>query len=319
MATASPGPALPDHVDVVVVGGGAAGLSAVIQLARSRRSVLLVDARDPRNGPAAGVHGLLTRDGLAPDELQAIGRAEAARYGAVVHDGCVVDTARVDDRFRVELDDGTVWHARRLVVATGIVDELPAIAGLARWWGRDVVHCPYCHGWEVRERRIGVLATSAAVVHQATLFRQLSDDVVVLTHTAPPAEHELVRLRARDVEVVDGEVVAVEGSDDALTGVRLADGTSVSIGALVVAPRFAARADLLSSLGLHPEMHPSGMGTYIPADAVGITDVPGVRVAGNITDPYAQVVAAAAQGNLVGAHLNAELAAEDTDRAMAAA
>lgn len=308
------------EVDVLVVGGGAAGLSAALVLARSRRSVLVVDAGEPRNAPAEAMHAFLTRDGLAPREFLALGRDEVTRYGAEVRTGRAVRASREGDRFRVELEADAPVLARRLVVTTGLVDELPPLAGLADRWGRDVVHCPYCHGWEVRDRTIGVLATSPMSLHQAGLFRQLSDRVVLLTHTGPPLEPEqAARLAARDVAVVDGEVVSVDVDEDVVVGVTLADGQQILLEVVAVAPRLVARSDLLGDLGVPLVEHPSGIGVHVPADAMGRTDVEGVWVAGNVTDPSAQVITAAAQGNRAGAAVNADLVDHDVNSALAGA
>src|ERR1700758_3872930 len=168
-----------DAYDVVVIGGGAAGLNGALQLARSRRSVLVVDAGQPRNRPAAAVHGLLGHDGRPPAELLARGRAEVRAYGGDVVAGEVTAVGGGGEPgFTVTLGDGRAVQARRLLVTSGLVDNLPGITGLRERWGRDVVHCPYCHGWEVRDQPIGVLASGPTSVHQALLFRQLSDDVV---------------------------------------------------------------------------------------------------------------------------------------------
>jgi thioredoxin reductase len=308
-----------DHeVDVLVIGGGPAGLSAALVLGRSRRSVLVVDAGEPRNAPADAMHAFLTRDGTPPEELLRIGRAEVSRYGVAHRTGRAVLASRVGHGFRVELEHGGTVLARRLVVTTGLVDELPPIPGLAERWGRDVVHCPYCHGWEVRDRRIGVLATSAMALHQAGLFRQLSDQVVLLRHIGPEVDaEEAATLAARGIQVVEGEVVALDVPDDALVGVRLADGRQVALEVLAVAPRFVARADLLADLGLALVEHPSGTGVHVPADPMGATEVAAVWVAGNVTDPSAQVITAAAQGTRAGAAVNADLVAEDAALARA--
>jgi thioredoxin reductase len=303
-------------VDVCVVGGGPAGLSAALVLARSRRSVLVVDAGEPRNAPAEAMHAFLTRDGTAPAEFLALGRAEVVGYGGEVQQRRVTGAERTGDRFRIDLDGGDAVEARRLVVTTGLIDELPDVPGVAERWGRDVVHCPYCHGWEVRDRVIGILATSPMSLHQAGLFRQLSDRVIVLNHTLPGFDADQVApLVARDVEFIEGTVVALEVEGDALAGVRLAGGRRVALDVLAVAPRFVARSDLLVALGLQPAEHPSGTGPHIPADEMGATDAPGVWVAGNVTDPSAQVITAAAQGNRVGAAVNADLVTEDAELA----
>ena len=305
-----------DEYDVLVVGGGPAGLSGAMMLGRSRRTVLVGDAGSPRNAPAAGVHGLLGHDGIAPDELRERGRDEVRRYGGHLLDGEVTGASPADDGFVVTLSDGRTVLARRLLVTTGLVDELPDVPGLRERWGRDVLHCPYCHGWEVRDRAIGVLATGPMSVHQALLFSQLSDDVVLITHAAPPLDDEQASmLRARGVSVVTGQVTGLEVADDRLTGLRLADGTLVERDAVVVATRMVARAGFLADLGLRPVDHPSGMGVHLPAEPVtGRTDVPGVWAAGNVVDLSAQVGASAAAGAMAGAQINADLVMTEAQR-----
>lgn len=310
---------LKDRYDALVIGGGAAGLNGALLLGRSRRSVAVIDAGAPRNAPADGVHGLLGHDGVPPAELLARGRAEVRGYGGDVVPGEVTGAARDGDGFTVTLADGRTSVARRLLVATGLVDELPEIPGLRERWGVDVIHCPYCHGWEVRDRAIGVLAGGPMPVHQAMLFRQLSDDVTYFTHTAAPPEGEQAgRLAALGIDVVDGAVASLAITGDRLTGVVLRDGTVVAVDALVVGARMVARAGFLAALGLRSVPHPSGMGEYIDVDATGRTEVPGVWAAGNVADLSAQVGSAAAAGAWAAAQINADLVAEDADRAVAA-
>jgi thioredoxin reductase len=253
-------------------------------LARARRSVVVIDAGAPRNAPTAGVHGLLARDGIRPAELLECGRAEVRRYGGHVVPGEVGTVARDHNGFTVALADGRTVRTHRLLVATGLIDELPDIPGLRARWGRDVVHCPYCHGWEVRDQAIGVLASGPLAVHQALLFRQWSADVTFFSHTMPPTDEEAGQLAARGISVVDGEVASLEIVEDRLVGVRLSDGTVVSREALAVSPRMTARAGFLTALGLQSAEHPSGVGEYIASDATGRTEAPGVWVAGNVTD-----------------------------------
>ena len=309
---------LRDGYDVVVVGGGAAGLSGALMLARVRRSVVVIDAGAPRNAPAAGVHGLLGRDGIRPAELLKRGRAEVHRYGGQVVAGEVATAARDTQGFTVALADGRSVRARRLLVATGLVDQLPDVPGVRERWGRDVVHCPYCHGWEVRDQAIGVLASGPMSVHQALLFRQLSDDITYFSHTMPPTDEQAEQLAARGIRVVDGAVASLEIVEDRLVGVRLGDGTVVDREALAVAPRMVARAGFLADLGLQPTEHPSGLGEHIPADPTGQTHAAGVWVAGNVTDLAAQVGAAAAAAAAAAAQINADLVAEETRRAVTA-
>jgi thioredoxin reductase len=287
-------------------------------LARSRRSVVVLDAGQPRNAPAQGVHGLLGREGMPPSELLERGRSEVRSYGGHVVSAEVVDATREDGAFLLELADGRDVHARRLLVASGLVDRLPDVPGLADRWGRDVLHCPYCHGWEVRDRAIGILGSGPSSHHQALLFRQLSEDVVYFTHQAPLDDEQTEQLLALGVRIVDEPAVGIDVTDDRLTGVVLAGGEVVAREVVAVATRMEARASHLAGLGITAEEHPAGVGTHIPTDAFGRTEVPGVWVAGNGTDLTAQVGASAAQGALAGAQINADLAAEDAAAAVAA-
>lgn len=299
--------------DVVVIGGGAAGLAGAVALARSRRSVLVVDAGEPRNAPAAGVHNFLTRDGTPPAQLQAAGREEVIRYGGKVVSGRVDALRRDGGHFLVQLN-GRAVTARRLLVATGLRDELPDVPGLAARWGIDVLHCPYCHGWEVRDKRVGILATGPQAAHQALLFHQLSPHVTVLPHTTDVPAEQREEFSALGIAVIEGAVTRVEAGDSGLTGVTLADGTSVPLDALVVAPRMMANAELLLPLGLVPaEVRLDGqvIGTQVEAGPAGATSVPGVWVAGNLASIQAQVITSAAAGLTAGAAINADLAAED--------
>ena len=303
--------------DVVVIGGGAAGLGGALMLGRSRRSVLVIDSGEPRNAPAAGVHGFLSRDGMNPAALLEAGRTEVRGYGVRVLDGRVTSAESVDGGFTVTLEDGGRVGARRLLVTTGLVDELPEVPGVRERWGREVLHCPYCHGWEVRDQPIGVLASGPRTVHQALLFRQLTADLMLFVHTAPqPTDEEAEQLAARGVTVVEGEVSSLEVIEDRLTGVRMRSGELFPRRAVVVGPRFAPRAGMLAGLGLEAAIHPSGMGEHIDSDAMGLTTVPGVWVAGNVTDPTAQVLGSANGGVMAGAAINADLIAEDTREAV---
>ncbi|BCY12763.1 bifunctional NAD(P)/FAD-dependent oxidoreductase/class I SAM-dependent methyltransferase [Actinoplanes sp. L3-i22] len=302
--------------DVVVIGGGAAGLSGAVTLARSRRSVLVIDRGDPRNAPAGHVHNLLGREGVPPAELYKAGRAELAEYGGEVREGTAERAERTADGFLVTLADGARVLGRRLLVTTGLVDELPAIPGLARRWGADVAHCPYCHGWELRGKRIGVLAAGPLSLHQAQLWRQLSDDVVYLLNGTPEPDPEQAELlAARRIPVVREPVEAVEIDDDRITGVRLAGGRVIGLEAVAVGPRFVARSALLESLGLEPvpmEMNGHEVGLRIAAEETGATAVPGVWVAGNVTNLGATVAVAAAAGQTAGAMINMDLIAGES-------
>ncbi|WP_405060498.1 NAD(P)/FAD-dependent oxidoreductase [Kribbella sp. NBC_01505] len=306
--------------DVIVIGGGAAGLSGALALVRSRRSVLVIDDGRPRNAPAGHVQNFLTRDGTPPSEIYAIGREEVAGYGGQFADGTVT-AVRPGDVFTVELADGTTYQGRRILVTSGLTDVLPEVAGLAEHWGKDVLHCPYCHGWEVRDQAIGVLATSPMAVHQAQMFRQLSDDVTLFLHTGPElTDQQWEELAARQIAVVQGKVEAVEAVAGKLTGVRLESGKVIPREALTVQTTLRAKADFLVDLGLKTtvqEAFGAVFGDAIEVDAKGETVVPGVFAAGNVTDPMAQVLHAAGAGLRAGAAINGDLIAEETRLALA--
>lgn len=312
---------LREAYDVVVVGGGAAGLNGALMLARSRRSVAVIDAGAPRNAPAEGVHGLLGRDGMPPGELLARGRTEVRTYGGQVVSGEVAGVRRSPTGFEVDLADGRRTRARRLLVTIGLVDELPDIPGLRERWGRDVIHCPYCHGWEARDRAIGVIGTGPMATHSALLFSQLSDDVTLFAHTMPPlTDEQWDQMAVRGISVVEGEVTGLEIDEagDRITGVQLAGGKVLPREVIAVGPRATLRAGFLDGVGLHPQEHPSGVGEHLPADPTGRSAVPGVWLAGNVADPSAQVGTAAAAGAMAGAMINLDLVMEETDTAVTA-
>ncbi|MER5836347.1 NAD(P)/FAD-dependent oxidoreductase [Streptomyces sp. NPDC002130] len=298
---------------VVVIGGGAAGLSAALVLGRARHRTLVVDAGEPRNAPAAHMQGYLTRDGMPPAEFLAIGREEVARYGVELVRDRVMEVEKGED-FTVALAGGRTVRARRLVVATGLQDELPAVAGVAERFGRDVLHCPFCHGWEVRDQPFGVLATSPASVHQALMVSQWSKDVRLFLHTVTEEElsdEDLRRLAAAGVEVVPGEVAELVVEADRLTGVRLADGTEHARSVLFLAPRAVPQTGLLERLGA--ELHETPFGAYPVVDPTGLTTVPGVWAAGNAIGFAEQVVHAASGGYRAATAIVGDLLMTDLD------
>lgn len=312
--------------DVVVIGGGPAGLSAAVALARSLRSVLVIDAGEPRNAPSHAAHNVLGREGIAPAELLDRGRDEARSYDAEVAAGRVTEVAGAsgaigdsgDARrdFTLTLDSGRRVRARRVLLAAGVRDELPEIPGLARCWGVSVLHCPYCHGYEVRGQRIGVLGLGPNSVHQALLFSQLSDQVTYFPQAEPCDGEQRAQLAAAGVAVIDGNVARVLSDGDQVRGVELSPGGAIPLDAIVVMPRTVVDDGLCAQLGLEVEMTP--MGPRVPVEQGGATAVPGVFAAGNIADPAATVAAAASSGMYAGAMINAGLIHEDIARRRAA-
>ncbi len=311
-----------DPYDVIVVGGGPAGLSAALVLGRSRRSVLVLDAGEPRNAAAGHVHNYLGREGTPPAELLAAGRAELAPYDVTVLTDRVSTVTGAAPSLVVHTEGGRAVPARRLVLATGVSDDLPDLPGLAARWGRDVLHCPYCHGWEVRDRAVAVLASGPMAAHQALLFRQLTDDVVVVPApgAAPLADADLEQVTARGVRVLHEAATEVVVEDDRLVGLLLTSGEVLRCDVVVVASVPRVRAGFLADLGLVPEPVEHGghlLATRLATGPTGLTAVPGVFAAGNVAEPMAQVVSSAAAGLMAGAQVNADLVAEEARTAVA--
>jgi thioredoxin reductase len=301
-------PESPERYDVVVAGGGAAGLNAALVLGRARRRVALVDAGAPRNAPATHMHGFLSRDGMPPADLLAVGRDEVAGYGGELLEGRV---DQIDPGFLVHLAAGPLLRARRVLVATGLRDELPELPGVRERWGRDLLHCPYCHGYEVRDQGLGVLGTGPASVSQALLVRQWSDDVVFFPHTLELTAEERERLTARGVPVVDGVVRRLVVDGDRLRGVELAEGQVVARAAVFVFPRMVAHDNLLTGLGCDKDED-----GWVITDPSGRTSVPGVWAAGNVASPRAQVLTAAAMGSAAAIAVNHDLVDEEVAQAV---
>jgi thioredoxin reductase len=306
-------------VDVLIIGAGPAGLSAALVLGRARRDVVVVDAGRPRNAGASRMYGYLSRDGLPPDELLSVGRQEVERYGVRILAGEVTRVRRDGEDLVAEVQDVGDVRARRVLLATGLQDAPPSLDGVAERWGRDVLHCPYCHGYEVRDLPVAVLARGAVSVHYAQVVRQWSPDVLLLRHTLDDlADEDREQLAARGIRVVDGEVRRLVTDGERLTGVELVDGTVVPCDVVFVGAATGTNPHdrLLRDLGAR---FTAGSVTELPeVDQTGRTSVPGVWAAGNVADPTAQVVVAAAQGYGAAVAINADLIDEDVAAAVTA-
>lgn len=294
-----------DTHDIAIVGGGAAGLSAALVLGRARRRVVVIDAGTPRNAPATHMQGFLSRDGTPPAELLRTARAEVRRYGVdIIEDRVVGATAG----FALRLAGGRTLNARQVLLASGATDVLPDVPGARERWGRDLLHCPYCHGWEVRDQPLGVLGTGPGSVAYAQLVRQWSDDVVLFPHRHPIADDERTELGARGIAVVDGTAQRLVVRDDRLRAVELAGGQTVARAAVFFRPALRAHDDgLAAALGC--DLHPDGL---VRVDGTGRTSVSGVWAAGNASNPRAQVITAAGEGSAVAIAINTHLVTTDT-------
>ncbi len=302
--------------DVIVVGGGVAGLSAALMLGRARRRTLVLDDGLPRNRFAEHMHGVLGQEGVPPADLLATGRAEVAEYGVESITATVTSVQEIDGGLRVADMVGEWRTTRALIVATGVRDELPDVPGLAERWGRTVLHCPYCHGYEVADRRLGVLAASPMSIHQALLVRQWSDRVIFFAAGAGPLDDQTERrLAARDVRIVREPVEQIIGEGETILGVRTAAGT-VEVDAIFTGGPLRPRDEFLAGLELARTETP--MGSMLTVDPTGRTSHERIWAVGNGAPPAANVPAALGAGAMAGGVVNMFLVTEDFDRALAA-
>jgi thioredoxin reductase len=288
--------------DVVIIGGGPAGLSAALVLGRARRKVAVIDSGEPRNAAAHESHGFLTRDGIPPAELRRLGREEIAGYGVEVLADRVVSAK---PGFELALESGAVLSARKLLVTAGLRDELPDLPGVAELWGDQVHFCPYCHGYEVRDDQVGVVAEGPMGVMKAVMLREWAPDVVLFSGGYEPTEEEAGQLATRGIAVEQGKVTRLVVVAGRLTGVELADGRVVARSAVFVNPTFVPTDNLLRDLGC--ELADGGMVQTVRVDAAGRTSVPGVWAAGNVVDPTAQLISSAGAGATAAVQLNHDL------------
>jgi thioredoxin reductase len=300
-------------IDCVIVGGGAAGLSAALVLGRARRRTLVVDSGQQSNLAAPGIGGLLGSDGRPPAELYAAGRAELRAYPSVeVRDGTVVDAGLVGDGFRVELADGSRLGARRILLAAGMEYRPPPLPGLAALWGHSVFHCPFCHGWEVRDQPLAVCANGARAVHAALLLRGWSDDVLLLTNGPAELDDEQRRLLgAADVPIDERPIASLVGVDNALAAVVFADGRRLARSAMLVATTMHQRSTLAERLGVEFADPGPVVVDALKVDAFNRTSVAGVFAAGDVSAQMPQVAAAVAAGSLAAAAVVQSLLAEE--------
>jgi len=292
--------------DAVLVGGGPANLSAALALGRARRRVLLVDAGPRRNAAATHVNNFLTRDGTPPDEMRRIGREQLGRYPSVtLRDEAVHAITGERGAFRVSLEGGDVT-AKRLLLGTGMIDEEIAIEGFAERWGHAIYQCPYCHGWDVRERPWGFLMTPHSAGHAlmfGLLLTQWTDTLTVFTQGIPLADEDAERLRARGVRVEASPVRRLTGPEGALRRVELEDGGSIECEALFAHPP-QRHVPLVAALGL--ELDEAG---YVKVDGMRReTSTPGIFAAGDLTTPVQGALLGAAQGTQAAAVINVDLA-----------
>lgn len=286
--------------DAIIIGGSYAGMAAAMQLVRARRSVLIVDAGAPRNRFAAHSHGFLTQDGAPPAEIAAAGRQQLLAYPTVEwRAGRATSIEGEAERFRVTIDTQTTVEARRLIVAAGVRDELPPVPGLAEQWGKNVFHCPYCHGYELGTRDIGVLASSEVALHQALMLPDWGETTLFLDDTFEPDGEQLAQLEARGTRLQRGKVERVRGVADDAHGLELVmhSGQVHRLAGLFTAPRLWLD-DVVTHLDCEQEASP--LGNVLKTDAAQATSIPGLFAAGDVARAAGSVTFAVADGAMAG-------------------
>jgi thioredoxin reductase len=294
------------HHDVIIIGGSFAGLSAAMQLARARRSIVIVDAGRPRNRFSEHSHGFFGHDGRAPLSLIADARAQVAAYPTVrMIDGEAIEASGTDGAFAVTLADGQRLSGSRIILAFGLTDELPALPGLAERWGRSVLHCPYCHGFEFAGRRLGVLQSHPMSSHQAQLIPDWGPTTFFLNGGPTPDAETLAKLAARGVTIEPAPILALHGEATSLSSLTLEGGREVSIEALYVAPKSRLASPLAARLGC--VIDDAAMGEMVRADAFKKTTVTGVFAAGDIARQPHNATWASSDGVMAGAAVHQSL------------
>lgn len=281
--------------DVIVVGGSYAGMAAALQLARGRRRVMVIDAGKWRNRFATHSHGFLSRDGAKGAEIAAIGRRQLETYSNLSwREGRATRAGKTADGFRVVTDDGAEHEARRLVLALGVTDTLPEVEGLAERWGRSVFHCPYCHGYELDEGAIGVLAVGAVSMHHALLLPEWGRTTFFLNGAFEPDMDQLAQLQARGVAVERASILRITGNAD----VELADGRTIALAGLFTASRTQPASSLGTDLGCDMEEGP--LGAFLRTGPTKETNVPGVFACGDAARAAGSVSFAVGDGAMAG-------------------
>jgi thioredoxin reductase len=293
--------------DAIIIGGGPAGLSAALVLARARRSVLVCDNGRQRNRWSRAMHGYLTRDGISPRDFIKLAQAEASGYGVEIQHTTVRNARRVDDVFEIAIEDDTTCRGRRLLIATGVADKLPPISNIEDFYGLSVHHCPYCDGWEHRGARIAVYAKKAG---PALALKTWSPDVILFTdgHTRF-AQLDQDKLARAAITVMKQKIASLQGADGVMTGIALENGDVIARDALFFSTGQSQACDIATGLGCVLNKR----GT-IDTNKLGLVNVPGLYAAGDATHDVQLVIVAAAEGAKAALAINESLQREEQSR-----
>ncbi|MDQ1184741.1 NAD(P)/FAD-dependent oxidoreductase [Agrobacterium larrymoorei] len=281
--------------DVIIIGGSYAGLSAALQLGRARRRILVIDAGNRRNRFASHSHGFLGQDGKAPGEIVAEARRQIEAYVTIDWiDSLATNVSGAFDAFEVEIDGGARQTGRRLIIAAGVTDELPPIPGLSERWGQSVFHCPYCHGYELNQGRIGVIATSALAIHHGLMLPDWGTTTLFTNGAFVPDKEQRAQLAARATAVEEVTIQEINGNAD----IKLTDGRRLAMDGLFTQPKLRISAPWIATLGC--SLEETLMGTTIQTDATKQTTKRGVFACGDIARPAGSVALAVGDGAMTG-------------------
>lgn len=295
-------------LDAVIIGGGAAGLTAALYLGRFRRRVILLDTSKQANRVSHAAHGFFTRDGTPPSELIRLGQEQLHQYETVSLQSCAATTITPNNGyFSILLDNDSILTTRKVLLATGLKDTLPSIPGIEQFWGTSVFHCPYCDGWEMRDQPIAVLNDGAAAVHIAKLMRVLTADLVVCTNGGKLlTDTERNALQTYGIQVMDTPIHHIEGSQGQVEAIVFTEGQVLARRAIFTSLTSTQHAPFAAQLGC--QMTPED---FVQVDTLGRTSVPGVYAAGDLATRFRQVAMAVAQGASAAVGINSDLVAED--------
>ncbi len=293
-------------MDVIIVGGGPAGLSGALLLARCRRNILVIDTAEPRNKFSHALHGYLTRDGYSPEEFLKIARDQLLPYGIKILRQAVLKIEKKEDFFIISTSKAKEFRTKNVLLATGLVNKLPDIPGIEKFFGISAFHCPYCDGWEVRDKALGVHDTRKGAFDLSLALRSWSSDVTLFVHDLENKDQQKIRLLKRNgIKIHFEKIVKLEGKNGALDRVILQSGKAIPIQALFINTGHDQHSDLAASLNC--EFDPKGV---IKCSRTQETNVAGLYVAGDMTEDMQMIVMAAAQGAKAAVVINKKLEKE---------
>jgi thioredoxin reductase len=293
--------------DVIIVGGSYAGLSAAMSLGRSRKNVLILDGGLPCNRYTPYSHNFITQDGIVPKEIADKAREQVLKYKTVdLKNSLATEGGKVNDYFEIITDTGEVYNANKLIFATGIKDLLPSIKGFSECWGKTVIHCPYCHGYEFRDKKTGIMIDNEKAFHIAQLVNNLTDKISIITGGKKFLNPEqLKKLKKHNISIIDKEVVEMEQTEGIIKNVVFSDGSKIAFDVIYSSVPFEQNSNIPNQLGCAL----TDLG-YLQVDSFHKTTVEGIFAIGDNSSPMRSVANAVATGNFAGAIVNMELTAE---------